>query len=66
MLMIILTTPAKFGFPMVFKIYLSMIFIGVIGVMLFEIIAVEIKNDAIKKPFDTKSKIKDLKASLKK
>ena len=66
MLVTILTTPPSFGFPMVLKIYLPMIFGGLMGVMLFEMIAAEIKKDAEERPFDAKSEIKELKASLKK
>ncbi len=66
MLIIILTTPETFGIPMVLKIYLPMLFGGLMGVMLFGMITAEIKKDANKESFDAKSEIKELKTSLKK
>ncbi|WP_461461298.1 LytS/YhcK type 5TM receptor domain-containing protein [Methanobrevibacter sp.] len=65
MLIIILTTPAKIGFPMVLKIYLPMLFGGLMGTMLFGMIAAENKKDD-NTEFDAKSEIKELKTSLKK
>lgn len=65
MLIIILMKPATFAVPMVFKIYLPMIFGGLMGVMLFGMIVAEIKKDASERPFDAKSEIKELKTSLK-
>lgn len=65
MLLIILMKPATFAVPMVFKIYLPMIFGGLMGVMLFGMIVAEIKKHASERPFDAKSEIKELKTSLK-
>ena len=65
MLMIILMKPASSGVPMVLDIYLPMVFAGLMGIMLFEMIIAEIKIDTDGEPFNAKSEIKELKASLK-
>ena len=63
--MIILMKPASSGVPMVHDIYLPMVFAGLMGIMLFEMIIAEIKMDTDREPFDAESEIKELKASLK-
>ena len=65
MLMIVLMTPASSGVPMVLEIYLPMLFAGLMGIMLFQIIAAEIKIDDGEGRFDAQSEINELKASLK-
>lgn len=64
MLMIILMNPASSRVSMVLNIYLPMVFAGLMGIMLFKMIIAEIKMDN-EEPFDAKSEIKELKASLK-
>ena len=65
MLMIILIKPAASGFPIVLDIYLPMLFAGIMGIIIFQMIISEIKMDADKGQFDAESEIKKLKASIK-
>ena len=65
MLIIILMAPASIGVPMVLDIYLPMVFAGFLGIILFEMIIIEIKMSADKGSSDCESEIKELKTSLK-
>lgn len=65
MLMIVLMAPKSVGVPIVLDIYLPMLFAGLMGIILFEMVIAEIKMDAGERPLDAESEIKELKASLK-